>query len=132
MDEHRLTSVPLFASLSDQERRRIAQCADEVDLPEGYHLVREGRFAYEVFVIEQGTAEVLRHGEKIADLGPGDVIGEMATMSDGTRNAEVVSTSPMTLIVMTSREFRQVAKDMPAVGEHIQRIIDERTQALTK
>ena len=129
MDEHRLTSVPLFASLSDKERRRIAQCADEVDLPEGEHLVREGRFAYEMFVVEEGTAKVLRGDEHIADLGPGDVIGEMATMTDGQRNATVIATSPMTLIVMTSREFRQVAKDLPVVGERIRSIIEERTRA---
>ena len=129
MDEHRLTSVPLFASLSDKERRRIAQSADEVDLPEGEHLVREGRFAYEIFVIEEGTAKVLRGDEHIADLGPGDVIGEMATMTDGQRNATVVATSPMTLIVMTAREFRHVAKDMPVVGDRLRSIIEERTQA---
>ncbi len=131
MDEHRLTSVPLFASLSDQERRRIAQSADEVDLPEGEHLVREGRFAYEIFVIEEGTAKVLRGDEHIADLGPGDVIGEMATMTDGQRNATVISTSPVTLIVMTAREFRHIAQDMPSVGARIQEIIEERTKALT-
>jgi CRP/FNR family transcriptional regulator, cyclic AMP receptor protein len=131
MDEHRLTSVPLFASLSDKERRRIAQAADEVDLPEGEHLVREGRFAYEIFVVEQGTAKVTRGDQHIADLGPGDVIGEMATMTDGQRNATVVSTSPVTLIVMTAREFRQIAKDMPVVAERIRAIIEERMKALT-
>ena len=129
MDEHRLTSVPLFASLSDKERRGVAQHADEVDLPEGEHLVREGRFAYEIFVVEKGTAKVLRGDQHIADLGPGDVIGEMATMTDGQRNATVIATSPMTLIVMTSRDFRHIAKDMPVVGDRIRSIIEERTQA---
>ena len=71
MDESTLRSISLFESLSPQARASIAQHADELDLPEGTELARQGEFAYEFFVIEEGGAEVLRDGERIAELGPG-------------------------------------------------------------
>jgi CRP-like cAMP-binding protein len=55
MEESELRSVPLFESLSREERQVIAQHADEIEAPEGTELVRQGEFAYECFVIEEGT-----------------------------------------------------------------------------
>src|SRR4051812_38856240 len=131
MDEKRLSGVPLFASLSKKDRRRVAQLADELELPAGKELVQEGGFAYEVFVIETGTAEVTRHGDHVADLGPGDFFGEMAALTDGTRNAAVVTTSPLTAIVMTAHDFRTVATEMPGVAERISAAVAERLQSLS-
>ena len=56
MDETRLSSIELFESLPADARRAIAQHADELDIPEGTELARQGDFAYEFFVIEDGTA----------------------------------------------------------------------------
>jgi len=70
MDESQLASIDLFSSLSRRERREIANRAEEIDVAAGTHLVREGEFAYEFFVIREGSADVLREGEHIADLGP--------------------------------------------------------------
>ena len=77
MDEAHLASIPLFAELSRDERRRVAHWADEVDVPAGRHLVDEGEFGYEFFVIEEGTAEVARAGSPVAELGPGTSSGRL-------------------------------------------------------
>src|SRR4051812_22067121 len=131
MDEKRLSGVPLFASLPKKDRRRVAQLADELELPAGKELVHEGGFAYEGFVIETGTAEGTRRGAHVADLGPGDFFGGMAALTDGTRNAAVVSTSPLTAIVMTAHDFRTVAKELPAVAEAISAAVAERAKSLS-
>ena len=78
MDEQKLKSVPLFASLGREDLRRVAQVADGIDVREGKELLREGEFAYEFMVVQDGQAEVTREGEHIADLGPGDFLGEIA------------------------------------------------------
>ena len=130
MDDARLAKLSLFESLSKKERREVARCADEVDLPEGKNLVSEGEFSYEFFVIEEGSAEVLIHGDRVAELGPGDFFGEMGLLEHQQRNASVVATSPLTVIVMTGTAFRQVARDMPQVGERIRAAVKERCQAL--
>jgi CRP/FNR family transcriptional regulator, cyclic AMP receptor protein len=130
MDDAHLAQLPLFESLSKQERREVARHADEVDLQEGKHLVDEGDFSYEFFVIEEGSAEVLIHGERVAELGPGDFFGEMGLLEHQQRGASVVATSPMTVIVMTGGAFRQMAREMPAVGERIGAAVKDRCRAL--
>ena len=130
MDAAQLEGITLFAGLSKRERARVAQLADEVDLPEGRQIVREGAFAYELFVIEKGTAEVRRHDAHLADLGPGDFFGEMGVMGKDSRVASVVTTSPMTAVVMTAHDFRRVAQEMPSVANRIRTTIEERGKAL--
>jgi CRP-like cAMP-binding protein len=130
MDEKRLKTVPLFESLSKQERKQVAHWADEVDISEGRHLADQGDFSYEFFVIEQGSAEVLRDGKHLADLGPGDFVGEMGLLAHTTRNATVVAKSPIVAVVMTGRDFREMAREMPEVAAKIQAAVEERSRAL--
>jgi CRP/FNR family transcriptional regulator, cyclic AMP receptor protein len=126
MDPARLKSIPLFAALSDRERGQVARWADEVDVAEGKHLVDEGQFAYEFFVIEEGTAEV-RHGEDtVASLGPGDFFGEIGLLEHVRRTASVVATSPMRAIVMFARDFRAMEAELPDVAARIRQAIEER------
>jgi CRP/FNR family transcriptional regulator, cyclic AMP receptor protein len=130
MEESELRSVPLFESLQVEERRVIAQHADEISVPEGNELVRQGEFAYEFFVIEDGTAEVVRDGERVAELGPGDFLGEMGIVSKAVRNATVVTTSPARVIVMTEQAFRSMARTSPAVADRITAAVEERCPAM--
>ena len=73
----KLAEIPLFASLSKRDREQIARAADEVEVEVGKHLAEQGRFAYEFMAIEEGTADVIKDGEKLRELGPGDFFGEM-------------------------------------------------------
>jgi CRP-like cAMP-binding protein len=131
MDESELQSIALFDSLPRDARRVIAQHADEIDVAEGTELVRQGEFAYEFFVIENGGAEVVRDGEHIADLGPGDFLGEMGIVSKGVRNATVTTTSASRVIVMTEQAFRSMSSSNPDIAERIRAAVEERCQALT-
>ena len=130
MDERKVELIGLFANLSRHERRQIASTADEVDVEEGRQLVREGEFAYEFFVIEDGTAEVLRDGEHVADLGPGDFLGEMGIVSQAVRNATVVAKSPVRAIVIDEQAFRSIRRLNPAVADRITAAVEERSAAL--
>ena len=130
MDESDLQSIPLFESLPRDARRLIAQHADDIDVAEGTDLVRQGEFAYEFFVIEQGGAEVLRDGERIAELGPGDFLGEMGIVSKAVRNATVTTTADSKVIVMTEQAFRSVSRSNPGVASQIQAAVEERCQSL--
>ncbi|MEA2330617.1 MAG: family transcriptional regulator, cyclic receptor protein [Thermoleophilaceae bacterium] len=130
MDEARLKNIPLFANLSRKERRALAQRADEVDLAEGRQIVREGEFPYEFFALEEGTAEVRRGDQFLAELGPGDFFGEMGLVSDARRNATVIATSPVTAVVMTGQAFRQTARELPEVADKIRAAVEERARQL--
>jgi CRP/FNR family cyclic AMP-dependent transcriptional regulator len=130
MNESQLASIDLFSSLSKRERREIANRADEIEVPEGTPLVREGEFAYEFFVIEEGSAEVLREGEHVADLGPGDFLGEMGIVAQAPRNASVVAREPTRVMVLSEQDFRGVARSFPAVAQRIREAVRERSEPL--
>jgi CRP-like cAMP-binding protein len=132
MDESRLASIDLFSSLSKRERTEIASRADQIDVPEGTHLVREGEFAYEFFVIEDGSAEVLRDGQHVADLGPGDFLGEIGIVTQAPRNASVVAREPTRVMVLSEQDFRGVARSFPTVAEQIREAVRERSEPLVR
>ena len=126
MDPDRLASVGLFSSLTKSERARVAAWTDELTFPTGVELAKEGAFAHEFFVIEEGTVAILRDGERIAELGPGDFFGEIGLLETERRTASVVTTQPVTAVVMFQREFRQMEKEMPVVAEQVRAAIRER------
>ena len=130
MDEARLKDVPLFASLSKGDLELVARNADEVDVEAGKVLICEGELGYEFFVVEEGTGEVRRDGEVIDAIAPGDFVGEMALLDQVSRNATVIATSPMRLIVITGPSFRHIEREMPAVAAQIRAAVEERAGRL--
>ena len=98
---------------------RIGSLADEVDIGEGKTLLNQGDFAHEFMVVLEGQAEVVRDSEPVAELGPGDFLGEVAALDKGQRNATVVARSPMRVAVMTDRDLRHIAKEMPDVDAQL-------------
>ncbi len=128
MNEDRLRQVRPFAGLSTAERKMLARVVDEFSAPAGTTLVSQGDYGYEFMVIEDGTVEVLRDGERVDSMGPGDFFGELAVLaSGGERNASVVATSPVRVITLTAHDMRTVRERMPLVGEQIDRVIADRT-----
>ena len=126
MDAKRLAAIPLFAGLSRREREQVARWADEIDEPAGYHLVDQGTFAHEFFVLIDGTVEVRKDDQHLTDLGPGDFFGEIALVEQERRTATVTATEPVRAIVMHSREFGAMRDEMPAVAARIEAAIRER------
>jgi CRP/FNR family transcriptional regulator, cyclic AMP receptor protein len=123
MDPARLTAIPIFADLSDEEARRLATFATETSAAEGQILMKEGDYSTELIAIEEGTADVIRHGQKIASLKQGDLIGEMGLLEREPRNADVIATSPMRLLKLTHWEIRRMSEDTVA---RIQQMIQQR------
>jgi cAMP-dependent protein kinase regulator len=127
MDPARLKKIPVFADLNDEERDHVAALAAEVSVPQSKELVREGDYSYDVLAIEEGTASVDRHGEHVADLGPGDVFGEMGVLKREQRNATVVATSPMLLVTLTSWDIRRLQKTAPNAVDHLREVVAQRS-----
>ncbi len=123
MDQNRLKSIPIFSQLSDEEAHRLAAFATETSVAEGQILMKEGDYSTELIAIEEGSADVVRGGDKIASLGEGDLIGEMGLLDREPRNADVVATSPMRVIKLTHWEVRRMSSD---TVDRIKQIVKER------
>ena len=112
MDPKRLKEIPIFSELSPEEAKRLAAFATETSIAEGQMLMKQGDYSTELIAIEEGTADVLRDGKKVASLKSGDLIGEMGLLERRPRNADVIATSPMRVIKLTHWE------DPPDVAGH--------------
>jgi CRP/FNR family transcriptional regulator, cyclic AMP receptor protein len=123
MDPARLTAIPIFSQLSDEEAKRLATFATETSAAEGQILMKEGDYSTELIAIEEGTADVIRDGQKIASLKQGDLIGEMGLLEREPRNADVIATSPMRLLKLTHWEIRRMSE---ATVDRIKQIIEQR------
>ena len=125
MDPKRLTALPIFSQLSPEEANRLAAFATETSIAEDQILLKQGDYSTELIGIEEGTADVIRDGERIASLGPGDLIGEMGLFDRRPRSADVIATSPMRVVKLTHWEIRRMSEE---TQERIKQIIAKRRQ----
>jgi CRP/FNR family transcriptional regulator, cyclic AMP receptor protein len=127
LDATQLKRIPLFADASDEELKQVAAFAQSREVGEGEIVVSEGGYSRELLAIEDGTAEVTRDGEHIADLGPGDVFGEAGMVDDAMRSASVTATSRLKLISLGHFEVQRLKKDAPDVYGRIEKLVEERS-----
>jgi CRP/FNR family cyclic AMP-dependent transcriptional regulator len=126
LDATQLKRIPLFADASDDELRRVALFAESKEIPEGETVVEEGGFSNELLAIEDGKVEVTRGGEKIAELGKGDIFGEAGMLDDSMRTATVTAKTRLKLISMRHFEVQRLKKDAPDVFAKIEQLVEER------
>lgn len=114
-----LASVPLFSSCSRRELAKVAKAGDELTVEAGHVLVSQGDAGRECFIVVDGTATVRRGNRKVATVGPGACIGELALLDHGPRTATVVADEPMTLFVLGARQFAGVLEDVPSLSRKV-------------
>ena len=126
MDVERLRAIPLFQSMDEEHLGRVAPFVSQVEVSAGKVLVTEGEFAYNFLAIEEGTVEVTRGDEKIAELGPGDYFGEVGLLETEKRQATVTAKTEMKLLTLDSWDMKRLEKELPEAAEEIRRTIRER------
>jgi CRP-like cAMP-binding protein len=126
MDVERLRRLPLFGELDHHDLTVLARMARDVDVPDGEFLVQQGDLPYELFVIEDGTAEVVHDGQRVADLGPGDVVGEMGVLKRQRRWGSVRATSDLRAVAIDTDGLASMAEDMPELIERIEQTMARR------
>jgi CRP/FNR family cyclic AMP-dependent transcriptional regulator len=125
MDPNLLKTIPIFSHLSDEEAKRLAAFATETSVADGQILIKQGDYSTELIAIEEGTADVVQDGEKIASLKDGDLIGEMGLIEREPRNADVIATSPMRVMRLTHWEIRRMSDE---TLDRIKEIVAKRRQ----
>lgn len=111
-----LAQVPLFAHCTVKDLQKIAKVSTEMNFPAGTVLVEQGQAGREAFIIVSGQATVTRNGQKVATLGPGDVIGQYSLFDHGPRTATVTADNEVDVLVLSSAEFRGCVDEVPAVA----------------
>lgn len=115
-----LSSQPWWSELSPRDLRTLAALGDRTTLAPGRLFMDEDSVGREAAVIVSGEAEVIRDGEVIARIGPGEVVGELSLLDDRPRrNAAVRSVGELELLVFGVAEFQQVMDQVEAVHDQV-------------
>lgn len=114
-----LGSIGLFSALSKKELQRVARSSDEVKVPSGHELARQGDVGREMFVIVSGEATVKRNGRKITTIGPGAAVGELSLLDRGPRTATVTCDTDCTVLVLGAREFTALLDEVPGLTHKV-------------
>ena len=121
-----LRQVPLFAGCTKRELSEIATLADELALPEGAVLIKEGKLGHEFFLLLDGEVDVRKKGRKVASLANGTFFGEMALVSARPRNATVTALSPVRVLVVHEQAFRRLLRDSPGIQLKVMQTLADR------
>ena len=76
-----LADAPLFEGLTKTQLRRIAKVSGARTFDPGEELVKEGAVGRVFYIVVEGQAKIVRRGERIGAVGPGDSFGEMAVIT---------------------------------------------------
>jgi len=106
-----LREIPMFAGLSNSVLSKFDSLMVELALDAGARLTTEGERGREAFIVAEGVAQVLVDGQVVGTVGSGDVVGELALLSGGTRTATVVAVTDMRVYVLDPREFSELLSD---------------------
>ena len=126
-----LRNVPLFSGLSTKELMSLSRLMDEVDLAPGTVIIREGNTGGEFFIVIEGIVEVKRGGRRLARLGPGDYLGEIALIDHGPRTATAIVETPARVLVLASREFASMLASDPRIENKILRTLAARVRDMS-
>ena len=132
VDVERLRRLPLFGELDHHDLSTIVHRVGEMEAQEGQVLFEQGSIPYEMFVIEEGTAEVTRDGQTVGTIGPGDVVGEIALLRLQRRMASVRVTTPIRAVTLSADDLQVIEEEMPEIAGQLRSIMAARERALAE
>jgi len=129
-----LADSPLFAILSNEERKSLAERFEFRDVPEGEVVVNEGDPGDSMFLIKSGKVSVsMNHPMKnetvnLAQLGPGDFFGEVSLVKNKPRTATIRAEVDSELMELKRPAFEEIASLHPEITDKIESTIEQRVE----
>jgi CRP-like cAMP-binding protein len=125
VDRSRVAPLSVLSGCPEEELDAVARVASEREFPAGETLMSEGDFGHSLFLVESGAADVTVGGEKVGEIGPGDVVGEVAVLASGRRIASVVATSPVKAIAFFKPDVWDLENDAPEAARRLRAAMEE-------
>jgi CRP/FNR family transcriptional regulator, cyclic AMP receptor protein len=125
-----LRGIPLFAKLDRHKIARVGELTDQVDVPAGKMLIRQGDTGGDLMVLVSGQVAIERDGVRVATLGGGDFFGEISLIDGRPRTATVTTETPSRLLVVSHREFHALMDQIPEVAAQILEALADRVRKL--
>jgi CRP-like cAMP-binding protein len=125
-----LHSIPIFGRFDRKHLERLGMLTEEVDVPAGKVLIRQGELGDDLMILVKGLVAVERDGEKVNKLGPGEFFGEIALIERGPRTATVIAETPCRLLVLNHRSFHALMEEFPEVAAQVLLTLAHRLRSL--
>ena len=127
-----LKRAPLFQDLSRKELVELARVTEDMEVPPGNVLCKEGETGQEFFVIVEGETDVTSKGTSVASRGGGDFVGEIALLEDTKRTATVTAKTALRVFVLTRQDFRRLVDENPSVERKVMHALARRVVELSR
>ena len=115
-----------FDSFTSKEIAQISSHGRRVKLPQGWSPIFEDTPADKAYILLDGTVSVRRDGKELAQLGPGDIVGEAAIVGHTLRTASIVALTPLVAIHFTDTDVKALLEDLPSFREKLTAVVEER------
>lgn len=126
-----LRTFELFRHVPKKELPRLAEMlGGEVSVDPGRVLTEQGRMESDVFLVVDGTADVLVSSRPVAEIGAGETIGEMAVVDNWPRSASVIARTPMRVYEVSGETFLKMLDEVPTVARALSQLLSARLRRL--
>ena len=105
-----LAKMPLFRTLAETELRRIIQVTEVVTYSDGQNLINEGERGEELYIVLEGTVDVIRNGSTVTSLKAGEHFGEMALIRSQPRSATIRSNGESVALIIRRLDFFEILR----------------------
>ena len=126
MDIERLRRLPLFGELDHHDLSQLMRWVREVEVADGDLLFEQGSMPHDLFVIEEGSVEVVRDGRSVATLGAGEVVGERALLKLERRWASVIAVGHVHAVALSADDLAEMSEQMPELADRLREMMARR------
>lgn len=128
-----LRGIALFERMEPSKLKLLAMTSDRVNFRPNAVMMRQGDDGDAAYVIISGAADVLINTPngsiKVAELGPGQIVGEIAILIDIPRTATIQTPEGLTALKISKENFLRLLHGSPQVGVEIIRVLAARLEA---
>lgn len=115
-----LRGFTTFDDFSQSELRRIVRSGQRVSLPESWPLIHERTPGDACYLLLAGSVAIYSGRARIAELGPGEVVGELSFTTGQLRTATVSTTAPVELLRIDGDALQTLLAELPALRRTMQ------------
>jgi CRP-like cAMP-binding protein len=131
--EGNLRAIKLLAGLSSSQLEDVSRRLRRVRFQQGQTIIHEGEPGDEMFLVQVGRVQVVegsgRHALPLAELGMGDLFGEIALLTGNLRTATVIALTDVDLWVLGKADFDELVAAYPALALALSRLLSERLRS---
>ena len=121
-----LSKLEFFEGFSQDELAKVRAMAENVSAEAGAVLMEQGDVGQEAFVVLSGQAGVFVNGHRVAAVGPGSAVGEMALLDRHPRSATVKALTDLELLSFDYDRFQQLLQTMPKAAARVMAQLNEK------